>query len=301
MRLLIIGTKGQLALSLIERGAAQGIEVVSIGRPEIDLARNTGLNALVAGVHPDAIVNAAAYTAVDMAEREPELAGAVNGRGAGLVAAAAAATGVPIVHVSTDYVFDGTATRPYREDDPVAPLGVYGASKLAGERAVAAATPDYAILRTAWVYSPFGHNFVRTMLRLAETRDELGVVADQRGSPNSALDLADGIITVARNLTQRPGDKGLRGVFNLTTDGETSWAEFATEIFSISARFGGPIARVRAIATSDYPTPARRPAYSCLDGTKLAERHGVRLPDWRISLEITIRRLVLADNTMKTG
>lgn len=295
MRLLVIGTNGQLALSLLERGLSQGIEVISIGRPEIDLARDTSLDALVAGARPDAVVNAAAYTAVDKAESEPELACAVNGRGAGLVAAAAAATGAPVVHISTDYVFDGTATRPYREDDPVAPLGVYGASKLAGERAVAAATPDYAILRTAWVYSPFGHNFVRTMLRLAETRDELGVVADQRGSPNSALDLADGIIAVACNLAQRPGDADLRGTFNLTADGEASWAEFATEVFLISARLGGPNARVRAIATSDYPTPARRPAYSCLDGTKLAERHGIRLPDWRIPLETTIRRLVMAD------
>jgi dTDP-4-dehydrorhamnose reductase len=240
-------------------------------------------------------VNAAAYTAVDEAESDPELAQAINGRGAGIVAAAAAAAGVPVVHVSTDYVFDGTAARPYREDDPVAPLGVYGASKLAGERTVAAATPDYAILRTAWVYSPFGKNFVRTMLRLAETRDEVAVVADQRGCPNCAFDLADGVIAVARNLAGRPGDASLRGVFHLSAEGEASWADFATNVFAISARLGGPSARVREIVTSDYPTPARRPAYSCLDGRKLSARHGVRLPDWRASLETTIRCLITAD------
>jgi dTDP-4-dehydrorhamnose reductase len=295
LRLLITGTKGQLALSLLERGLAQGVEVVAVGRPDIDLARGTDLSALVAGACPNAVVNAAAYTAVDKAESEPELARAVNGRGAGLVAAAAAAAGVPVVHVSTDYVFDGTAARPYKEDDPVAPLGVYGASKLEGERAVAAATPDYAILRTTWVYSPFGKNFVRTMLRLAETRDEVAVVADQRGCPNCALDLADGVIAVARNLAGRPGDAALRGVFHLSAEGEASWADFATNVFAISARLGGPSARVREIGTSDYPTPARRPAYSRLDGGKLAARHGVHLPDWRASLETTIRRLITAD------
>jgi dTDP-4-dehydrorhamnose reductase len=291
LRLLVIGTQGQLALSLLERGPAQQVEVIAVGRPDIDLARDADLSAVVAAARPDAVVNAAAYTAVDQAESEPDLAMAINGRGAGLVAAAAAAAGVPVVHISTDYVFDGTATRPYREDDPVAPLGVYGASKLAGEHAVAATTANHAILRTAWVYSPFGKNFVRTMLRLAETRDEVAVVADQRGCPNSALDLADGIIAVARNLVERPADADLRGIFNLTADGEASWAEFATEIFAISSAPGGPSARVRPIPTSDYPTPARRPAYSRLDGMKLATFHDVRLCDWRRSLDTTIKRL----------
>ena len=292
MRLLVIGTQGQVALSLLERGPAHQVEVIAVGRPNIDLARDTDLSAIVAAARPDAIINAAAYTAVDQAESEPDLAMAVNGHGAGLVAEAAAASSVPVVHISTDYVFDGTATRPYREDDPVAPLGVYGASKLAGERAVAAATTNHAILRTSWVYSPFGRNFVRTMLRLAETRDEVAVVADQRGCPNSALDLADGVIAVARNLVERPTDADLRGIFNLTADGEASWAEFATEIFAFSSALSGPSARVRPIPTSDYPTPAQRPVYSRLDGTKLERNHGARLPTWRNSLGTTIRRLV---------
>ena len=153
----------------------------------------------------DVIVNAAAYTAVDQAESDPELADAINGIGAGAVAGAAAAMNVPVIHLSTDYVFDGTADRPYREDDPVSPLGAYGASKLLGEEAVAAEAENYAILRTAWVYSPFGKNFVKTMLRLAGEREELGVVADQYGSPTSALDIADGIIAVSRNLLEQTG------------------------------------------------------------------------------------------------
>ena len=291
MRLLVIGTQGQLALSLLERGPAQQVEVIAVGRPDIDLARATDLSAVVAAARPDAVVNAAAYTAVDQAESEPDLAMAINGRGAGLVAAAATAAGVPMVHISTDYVFDGMATRPYREDDPVAPLGIYGASKLAGGHAVAEATANHAILRTAWVYSPFGKNFVRTMLRLAETRDEVAVVADQRGCPNSALDLADGVIAVARNLVERPAEAHLRGIFNLTADGEASWAEFATEIFAISSALGGPTARVRPILTSDYPTPAHRPAYSRLDGLKLTQRHGIRVPEWRNSLVTAIGHL----------
>lgn len=297
VRLLVTGTKGQIALSLVERGPAHGVEVVTVGRPEIDLASNADLSCLFARVRPDVIVNAAAYTAVDRAESEPDLAQAINGRGAGLVAQAAAWRGVPVVHISTDYVFDGTATQPYREVDPATPLGVYGRSKLAGERAVAEATSDYAILRTAWIYSPFGINFVRTMLRLAATCEEIGVVGDQRGCPNSALEIADGVIAVARNLSANPRDHALRGVFHLTAEGEISWAELAADIFSISTRLGGPSARVRVIATADYPASAPRPLYSRLSGTKLAERHRVRLPDWRASLETSISRMLSSGST----
>ena len=199
---------------------------------------------------------------------------------------------VPVIHLSTDYVFDGTADRPYREDDPVSPLGAYGASKLLGEEAVAAEAENYAILRTAWVYSPFGKNFVKTMLRLAGEREELGVVADQYGSPTSALDIADGIIAVSRNLLERPDDRSLRGLFHMTGTGFTSWADFAAEIFSLSAKFGGPSAKVRPIASADYPTPAKRPANSRLDCTKLKEVHGVTLPPWRQSLEPCVKRLI---------
>ncbi|HEX2136846.1 MAG TPA: dTDP-4-dehydrorhamnose reductase [Microvirga sp.] len=292
MRILVTGTEGQVARALAERAAAHGVTVSLVGRPQLDLAVPSSI-AAIRRTGGDVVVNAAAYTAVDQAEAEPELADAINGAGAGLVAEAAAAMGVPIVHLSTDYVFDGALDRPYRETDPVGPIGAYGRSKLAGERAVAAYA-DHAILRTAWVYSPFGKNFVKTMLRLARERDEVAVVADQRGSPSSALDIADGVIRVCRNLAERPRDASLRGLFHMAGAGDTTWAEFATVIFEQSRRLGGPSARVRPIATAEYPTPARRPANSRLDCAKLAAAHGVALPSWRSATAACVARLVEA-------
>lgn len=292
MRLIIIGKEGQVARSLAERAPAHGAETILLGRPHLDLADPSGIEDILQETGGDLIVNTAAYTAVDQAESEPDLAEAINGIGAGVIAGAAAAMGVPLVHLSTDYVFDGSLGRPYREDDAVNPLGAYGRSKLLGEQAVAAETDDCVILRTAWVYSPFGKNFVKTMLRLARDRDEIGVVADQVGSPSSALDLADGILTVGRNLLDKPQDRSLRGVFHMAGTGFASWAEFASEIFAVSARLGGPTARVRPIATADYPTPAKRPANSRLDGTKLRERHGTVLPPWQTSLATCVERLI---------
>jgi len=293
LRLAVTGNSGQLASSLIEAGARAGVEIIPIGRPQLDLAGSAAsIAAALAAAAPDLIVSAAAYTAVDRAETERELAFAVNATGAGAVATAAASLGVPIIHISTDYVFDGSKSTPYVEADLTAPLGVYGASKLAGEQAVAAATPNHAILRTAWVYSPFGNNFLRTMLRLAGDRDELRVVADQHGNPTSALDLAEAILTVARNLLAAPGDGNLRGVFHATGSGEASWAEFAAAIFQNSAALGGPHAKVTPIPATAYPTPAARPANSRLDNTRLNTAHGVRLPDWRQSTEQVVTRLL---------
>jgi len=293
MRIVVTGVAGQVARSLVERGMALGHVVLPLGRPHFDLASGDAdaFRAVLEMTRPEAIVSAAAYTAVDKAESEPELAFAVNAIGAGHVAEAAAALNVPLVQLSTDYVFSGDGSRAWREDDPTGPQGVYGASKLAGERAVLAACPNSAVLRTAWVYSPFGSNFVKTMLRLAETRDEVGVVADQIGNPTSALDIADGVLAVAANLIGR-ADPALRGVFHMAGAGEASWADLAEAVFAASAVRGGPAAQVRRIATSDYPTPARRPANSRLDCTRLAEIHGVRLPQWRGSLETVIDRLV---------
>jgi dTDP-4-dehydrorhamnose reductase len=293
MRIVVTGVAGQVARSLVERGMALGHVVLPLGRPHLDLASGEAeaIRAVLEMTRPEAIVSAAAYTAVDKAESEPELAFAVNAIGAGHVAEAAAALNVPLVQLSTDYVFSGDGSRAWREDDPTGPQGVYGASKLAGERAVLAACPNSAVLRTAWVYSPFGSNFVKTMLRLAETRDEVGVVADQIGNPTSALDIADGVLAVAANLIGR-ADPALRGVFHMAGAGEASWADLAEAVFAASAVRGGPAAQVRRIATSDYPTPARRPANSRLDCTRLAGIHGVRLPQWRGSLETVIDRLV---------
>jgi dTDP-4-dehydrorhamnose reductase len=294
MRLAVTGKTGQVSTALLERGAASGVEVVAVGRPEFDLAQSQSVADLFAAIRPDVIVSAAAYTAVDKAESEAALAQAVNGNGPGLVAEAAARLGIPVIHISTDYVFDGSKSGPYVENDATAPLGVYGTSKLAGERAVAAAGPDHAILRTAWVYSPFGNNFLKTMLRLAVDRPELRVVDDQRGNPTSALDIADAILAVARNLVERPRDNQLRGVFHLAGTGEGSWADFANEIMAASSERGGPAATVIRIGTADYPTPARRPANSRLSSAKLAETHGVVMPDWKVSTRETVARLVPA-------
>ncbi|WP_150295309.1 dTDP-4-dehydrorhamnose reductase [Sphingobium estronivorans] len=291
MRIAVTGKVGQVVTSLLERGTAAGHQMIALGRPELDLADPASVMRALKAVAPDAIVSAAAYTAVDRAESESDLAHAVNGTGAGAVAQAAHRLAVPLVHVSTDYVFDGTLERPYVESDPTGPTGVYGASKLAGEQAVLAAHgDDSAVLRVAWVYSPFGANFVKTMLRLAGDRDELGVVADQVGNPTSALDIAESILKVATNMVA-DGNPTLRGVFHMTASGEASWADFAEAIFAASAARGGPSARVRRITTADYPTPAIRPANSRLDCGLIAKVHGVILPDWRGSLETVIARL----------
>jgi dTDP-4-dehydrorhamnose reductase len=292
MRIAVTGRTGQVVQSLLACAEAAGVTVIPVGRPELDLAQLEDVRQALAKAQPDCIVNAAAYTAVDKAETEPALAMRINGEGAGVVAAAAAALGVPLIQISTDYVFDGMAPRPWRESDATAPLSAYGRSKLAGEEAVAASGADWAILRTAWVYSPYGGNFVKTMLRLAETRDELGIVSDQLGSPTNALDLADAIIAVAKALVARPGETSLRGVFHAAGTGEASWADLAEAIFAASATSGGPSAAVRRIATIDYPTPARRPANSRLDCSLLAERHGLRLPPWQDSVKTCVATLL---------
>ena len=299
MRIVVTGgPDGQVLLSLMERGSAAGHEIVVLGRPQLDLAGDSdAVERAVEATRPDAIVSAAAYTAVDKAESERDLAFAINGSGAGAVSQAAQRLGVPLVHISTDYVFDGSKATAYTENDPTGPVSVYGASKLAGEKAVLAASSNAAVLRTAWVYSPFNANFVKTTLRLASDREEVGVVADQVGNPTSALDIADGILAVLGNLAASD-DESLRGTFHMTGEGEASWAAFAERIFAASAAAGGPSARVRSITTADYPTPAARPANSRLDGSKLARVHGVRLPDWRTSTDEVVRRLV-AENLVQ--
>ncbi len=292
MRLAVTGKTGQVVTALLERGEAMGAEIVALGRPEIDLGLDRSVLDALAGASPDVIVSAAAYTAVDKAETEADSAEAVNARGPGLVSAAAAALNVPVIHLSTDYVFDGSKPSPYVESDATGPLGVYGRTKLAGETAVAAATPNHVILRTAWVYSPYGQNFLKTMLRLAADRPELRVVDDQRGNPTSALDIADAVLVIARNLLDRPADAALRGVFHLAGTGEASWADFATEIFAASAALGGPSAGVSRITTADYPTPARRPANSRLSTARLQQVHGVTMPHWTTSTRSVVERLV---------
>ena len=293
MRVAVIGGAGQLVLSLAERGILAGHEIVAIGPPELDLERDddAAILATLRAARPQVIVNAAAFTAVDKAETEADLAFAINARGAGAAARAAAALGVPLVHISTDYVFSGNKPAPYLEDDEAVPASVYGASKLVGEQAVLASGTDTAILRTAWLYSPFASNFVKTILGLAASRDEISVVSDQIGNPTSALDLADAVLAVAANLLVSP-DPALRGVFHAAGGGQATWAQFADAIFAASAARGGPAARVIPITTAQYPTAAKRPANSRLDCGKLARLHGHHLPDWQSSADAVVSRLV---------
>ena len=293
MRIAVTGTSGQLAMALMERGNSDGHEVITLGRPDLDLANPASVELVLKAAKPEAIVSAAAYTAVDKAESEPDLAHVVNDKGAGAVSWAAKKLGVPLVHVSTDYVFDGNLTRPYREDDPTAPTGVYGASKLAGEeRVLETYREGSAVVRVGWIFSPFGTNFVKTMLRLAKGRDEVSVVSDQIGNPTSAFDIADGILKVAANLAASE-NIALRGKFHMSTRGEASWADFAEAIFAASAALGGPFADVKRTTSAEYPTVAARPHNSRLDCEKIARMHGVKLPNWQASLENVIARLHL--------
>jgi len=284
---VVFGGGGQLGRELARATAPDGFQVRALAHAEADVTDPRAVRAAIAGAR--AAINAAAYTDVDRAESEPAPAFAVNQAGAGAVAEACAAARIPLVHVSTDYVFDGTANRPYREDDARAPLGVYGASKAAGEDAVRAAGGTAAILRTAWVFSPFGRNFVTTLLRLGAERDEVAVVCDQQGGPTAARDLAHAALTIAAGLAA--GGKGT-GTFHYCGAPPVSRSAFAQEIFAGAASRGLPAPqRLRAIATADHPTPARRPANSVLDCARIAAVWGLAQPDWRQGLAACLDRL----------
>jgi dTDP-4-dehydrorhamnose reductase len=294
MKILLLGANGQVGQELRRSLAPLG-QLVAATREGLldggacerldfqDLASCAGL---IERTAPDVVVNAAAYTAVDRAEDEPALAFRANAEGPAELARLCAARGATLVHYSTDYVFDGSATRPYREDDPTAPLGVYGASKRAGEQAIQASGARHLILRTAWVYALHGHNFLRTMLRLGAERDELRVVADQHGSPTPAWLIADVTAAVLARGIAEPG------VRHLVAAGDTSWHGFAEAIFA-NAQARGLLPRrprVAAITTAGYPTRARRPAYSVLDTTLLQRDYGIALPDWHAALAATLDR-----------
>jgi dTDP-4-dehydrorhamnose reductase len=258
-----------------------------VGRPAFDFDRPESIVASFREAAPTLVVNAAAYTAVDAAEDAAEAAYRANRDGPGALARQCAAAGVPLIHISTDYVFDGAKGAPYVESDPTAPTGVYGASKLAGEQEVLAAWARTVVLRTSWVYAPSGKNFVRTTLRVGADRDRLRVVADQRGCPTTAADLADAILAIAARLREGWRDE-YAGVFHAAGSGETTWHGLAVATFEEAARFGAHVPVVEAITAAEYPTKAKRPADSRLDCGKLASVFGVRLPDWRASLARTI-------------
>ncbi|UXS03428.1 dTDP-4-dehydrorhamnose reductase [Agrobacterium tumefaciens] len=286
MRLAVTGKNGQVVSALLAR-ANIDLQIIALGRPELDLLHPETVLRALHDAKPDAVVSAAAYTAVDKAESEPDAAYAINRYGAKAVAEAAKSLGLPVIHLSTDYVFDGAKDGAYQENDPTGPTSVYGRSKLDGETAINESNANHAILRTAWVYSQYGNNFVKTMLRLAETKDEINVVADQFGCPTSANDIAQAIIVIAKRLVEDPSPD-LRGVFHLSGSGETTWAGFAKQIFAFSMAEGGKPMTVNAIKTAQYPTPAKRPANSRLDCSKLEKTYGIKLPDWQSSTRAVV-------------
>ena len=291
MRILVTGKTGQIAQSLMERAPAFNAEVIALGRPEFDLAAPGNPIGILSELRPDVIVSAAAYTAVDKAESDRETAFAVNAEGPRALAGAAANLGIPVLHISTDYVFDGLKQSPWIEGDEPNPQSVYGESKLAGERAVLDASGDNIVVRVGWVFSPFSANFVKTILRLAGERDTLRIVADQTGGPTSALDIADGVLAMASNIVTKPRERDLRGLFHMAPQGIATWADLAEAICDWLRVNGSRTVAVERITTADYPTPARRPANSRLDAGRLAAVHGVRLPPWRDSLPIVLKRL----------
>ena len=282
--ILVTGGTGQVASAL---AAAGGESVRVVGRPGFDFDQPESIVASFRAAAPWLVVNAAAYTAVDAAEDDVEAAYRANRDGPGALAQLCVAARVPLLHISTDYVFDGAKGPPYVETDATAPTGVYGASKLAGEQEVRAVWSRSIVLRTSWVYAPTGKNFVRTMLRVGAERDRLRVVADQRGCPTTAADLADAILAMAARLREGWRDD-YAGVFHAAGAGETTWHGLAVATFEEAARFGARVPVVEAITTADYPTKAKRPADTRLDCDKLASVFGVRLPDWRGSLARTI-------------
>ena len=287
LKLLVTGREGQVARALGERGN-ESVRVAFLARPELDLADVKGVadvaRRAIGRERPDVLVSAAAFTAVDAAEDDEATARAVNAEAPGELARAAHEAGVPIIHLSTDYVFDGTLDRPYREDDPTGPQGVYGETKLEGERLVTSATLAHVVLRTAWLYSMFGRNFVTTMLRLADTRDEVSVVADQHGSPTSAHDLAGVIIEIGHRIVDVDPESAPErfGTFHAAGAGAATWAELARH--AIETHAGDRKVQVRDITSAQYPTRAHRPGNSRLDCTKLSRCHGIELRPWQEAL-----------------
>jgi dTDP-4-dehydrorhamnose reductase len=288
MRLLVFGANGQVGYELCRLGGLDGMEVIGLAHEDADITRPTEVDRAVGTSHCYAVINVAAFTAVDRAEAESETAYAVNRDGAANVARAAARHGAPVVHLSTDYVFDGSKRAAYVEDDPVAPLGVYGASKEAGEQAVRKAHDRHIILRTSWVFGAQGHNFVKTMLGLGGEHEEIGVVDDQWGCPTAAGDLARAIVGLCRQLGPNAW-----GTYHFCGVGRTTWLGFAREIFDQRARITGtPPPLLRTLATADHPAAAARPANSELCCGRFAATFGIMPRPWREGLTEVLERLL---------
>jgi dTDP-4-dehydrorhamnose reductase len=292
VKILVFGAGGQVGHEVCRASRPKSCELSALDRSACDITRAAAVSDVIARQRSDLVINLAAYTAVDRAESEPEAAWAVNSAGAANIAAACGESATPLVHLSTDYVFDGSKPGPYREEDSVNPLGVYGRSKEAGERAVRAAVAHHIILRTAWVYGVHGANFVKTMLRLGTERPVLRVVADQQGCPTAAADIAAALIVIAGEIERGSANWGS---FHFAGAGSTNWHGFAEEIFDLATRFGAwppeTRPRVEPITTDQYPTAARRPMNSVLDCRKIAA-FGIEPPPWRSSLAAVVRELV---------
>ena len=288
--ILLFGANGQLGQELVACSGSSNARLVARSRAETDIADAAAVEEAFRAATPDIVVNAAAYTKVDKAESERDEAFRVNQAGAAVLASACAASSIPLLHISTDYVFDGTKAGPYVETDQTAPLGVYGASKLAGEEEIRRRHKKHVILRTSWVYGRYGSNFLKTMLRLAAERSELRVVADQRGSPTSTADLAKAILELAPRLVGN--DDAAWGTYHFTGEGETNWCQFADEILNQRAKRLGSRPKVTPITTAEYPTPARRPANSVLDNSRFRATFKLSARPWRLSVQETVDALL---------
>ena len=289
MKILVFGASGQIGREVCRAAWPPGYAILPLDRKAVDITKSAAVSAMLARETPDLVINLAAYTAVDRAESEPEAAWAANCAGAAHIAGACDESATPLVHLSTDYVFDGRKTGPYREEDAVGPLGVYGRSKEAGERAVRAAVARHMILRTAWVFGAYGANFVKTMLRLAAERPVLRVVADQRGCPTAAADIAAALMVIAAHIER---GEAKWGTYHFVGAGAASWHSFAQAIFDQAAPQLAACPQVEPITTGQYPTPARRPMNSVLDCRKIEEVFGISSPPWRTALASVIRELL---------
>ncbi len=290
MKLLVIGADGQLGRELMRLGKMQHPDILGVDYPQADITVPDRIGFFFTDFHPTLVINAAAYTNVDGAESEPDLAMSVNRDGPANIARLCAEHRIPLMHISTDYVFDGNRDAPYHENDPISPTGVYGRSKAAGESALRSNLTEHVILRTAWLYSPHGHNFVKTILRLAAEKPEISVVSDQIGCPTSATDLAEAILTVADRIQR--GDPVEWGTYHYCGQGVISWFDFASAIVQIGAQYDKKLtARIQPIKSADYPTRAARPPYSALNCDRIQNRFGIAAKPWRDSLELTIAEL----------
>ncbi len=291
MKILLTGSLGQLGREIKEVAINSGLDIISMDLPEIDITDSENLRRIFSEVKPSVVVNAAAYTAVDLAETQKNICYAANSDGPANLARLCVKNNAQLIHISTDYVFDGNSKIPYSEDDPVAPINVYGKSKVEGETAVLSTPGRHIILRTSWLYGRYGKNFVKTMLRMGQEKESIQVVNDQYGCPTCAYDLADTIVAVIRWVSEENSNKS--GVYHYCGSGITTWYEFAVSIFEIVKELGlKRIPLIKPISTSQYPTAAKRPLYTALDCSKIKKRFGVELKPWKQSLKRTIHQII---------